>query len=148
VPETIDSPIPDAKDREVVETLTAVKALIAEVQQAQRTIAWNAAVVLFWVVAVQAFRIFERQHLFETTPSVENLKSHETLLDQIIKLGKILEARIQNIEDEDLAEYGVKRANLAASVRELEDTFLMWHGPELEPEKASELEKAIFGGAA
>jgi len=148
VPETIDSPIPDAEDREVVETLTAVKALIAEVQQAQRTIAWNAAVVLFWVVAVQAFRIFERQHLFETTPSVENLKSHETLLDQIIKLGKILEARIQNIEDEDLAEYGVTRANLAASVRELEDTFLMWHGPELEPEKASELEKAIFGGAA
>ena len=148
MPETIDSPIPDAEDREVVETLTAVKALIAEVQQAQRTIAWNAAVVLFWVVAVQAFRIFERQHLFETTPSVENLKSHETLLDQIIKLGKILEARIQNIEDEDLAEYGVTRANLAASVRELEDTFLMWHGPELEPEKASELEKAIFGGAA
>ena len=146
VPKTIDPPIPGAADWEVVETLTAVEALIAEVQQARRTTAWNAAIVLFWVVAVQAFRIFERQHLFEITPSAENLKSHETLLDQLIKLGKILETRIENIDDDDLAEYGVERANLSASIRELEDTLLMWHGPEIEPARAAELEKAIFGG--
>ncbi len=146
MPNTIDPPISDAEDWEVVETLTAVEDLLAEVQQARRTAAWNAATVLFWVVAVRAFRIFERQHLFEITPGAENLKSHEAFLGQLIKLGKILETRIEKLDDDDLAEYGVTRANLSASIRELEDTLLMWHGPEIEPTKAAELEKAIFGG--
>ena len=35
--------------------------------------------------------------------------------------------RIKNIDDENLAAFDVKRANLAASVRELEDTMSMWH---------------------
>jgi hypothetical protein len=145
VPKTIDLPIPGAESWETAEALAAAEALIAEVQQSHRSTAWNAAIVLFWVVIVRAFRIYERKRLIDQTPGAEDLKDHEMLLERVINLGKNLEIRIQNIEDEDLAEFGVERANLAASIRELEDTFLMWHGPELDPTKGAELEKAIFG---
>jgi hypothetical protein len=142
VPETIDPPIPDAEDWDAVQTV------IAEVQQAQRTIAWNAALVLFWDVAVRAFRIVERKQLFEQTPADSDLKIHQTQLDSLIKLGQILETRIQNIDDEDLGEFGVGRANLSAYVRELQDTFLTWHGPVTDPTRAAELEKKIFGATS
>jgi len=33
-------------------------------------------------------------------------------------------------------------------IRELEDTLLMWHGPDPDPERAAELEKRIFGPAS
>jgi hypothetical protein len=142
VPNTIDPPIFDRKDWD------AVKSLIAEVQQAQRTIAWNAAIILMWGVAVRAFRIVERKQLFEVTPTLANLKIHEALLGQLIKLGQTLETRIEDVDDEDLAEFGVGKANLSAYVRELQDTFSMWHGPEPDPFRAAELEKTIFGAAS
>jgi hypothetical protein len=37
---------------------------------------------------------------------------------------------INDLQYEDLAEFGIKRENLTAYIRELENTFLMWHGPE------------------
>jgi hypothetical protein len=52
---------------------------------------------------------------------------HEALLHGLISLGQILE--VENT-DEDLAEFGIKQENLTAYIRELENTFLMWHGPE------------------
>lgn len=141
MPNIVDSPTIDRKD------WGAVHSLIVEVQQAQRTTAWNAAIILFWDVSVRAFRIVERKQLFEQTPTDGDLKLHETLLDSLIKLGQILETRIKNIDDEDLAEFGIGQANFSAYVRELQDTFLMWHGPEADPARAAELEKAIFGAS-
>ena len=142
MPKTLD---PLASDKE---DWDAVQSLIVEVEQAHRNVAWNAAIVLFWVVAVRAFRIVERKQLFELAPNDGDLKTHETLLGSLIKLGHTLETRLENIDDEDLAEFDVRRANLSACVRELEDTMSMWHGSGLDPFKAAELEKAIFGGAA
>jgi len=93
-------------------------------------------------------RIVERKQLFEVTPTLSNLKIHEELLGQLIKLGQNLETRIEDVDDEDLAEFGVGKVNLSAYVRELQDTFSMWHGPEPDPFRTAELEKTIFGAAS
>lgn len=142
MPNTIDPPIFDRKDWD------AVQSLIAEVKEAQRNIAWNAAIILYWDVAVRAFRIVERKQLFEVTPTLANLKIHKELLETLINLGQTLETRIKDVDDEDLAEFGVTKANLSAYVGELQDTLIMWHGPDLDPVRSAELEKAIFGAQA
>jgi hypothetical protein len=142
VPNIVDSPSIERKDWD------AVQQLITEVQQLQLTTVWIAAVIRFWDVAVGVFRVVERERLFELTPTEGDLKLHKALLDSLIKLGQALEARVKGIDDEDLAELGVGRENLSAYVRELEDTFLMWHGPELDPARAAELKKTIFGALA
>jgi hypothetical protein len=142
MPETLDPSIPSAED------WAEVQFLIAEVQQAERETARYAACILMWDVAARAFRLVERRELFEQAPSPENLKVHGQLLGSLIKLGEILEIRIQNIEDEGLATFNIRRENLTAYIRELKDTFAMWHGPELEPGRAAEIEKAIFGGSS
>jgi hypothetical protein len=101
--------------------------------------------ILLWDVAIRLFRVVERQRLFERTPARDDLKIHEALLHSLLSLGQLLEIRIQNVDDEDLARFGIQRENLSAYIRELQDTFLMWHGPELDPDKAAEVEKTIFG---
>jgi hypothetical protein len=142
VPNTIKPPKFDRQDWD------AVQVLIAEVQQAERMTVRYAAGVLLFDAAVRSFRNVERVQLFEKTPSEDDLKFHEAILHSLISLGQLLAMRIAKIDAEDLAPYGIKRENLWAYVEELRDTFVMWHGPELNPERAAELKKAIFGALA
>jgi hypothetical protein len=142
VPEILDPPIPDA------ENWADVQYLIAEVQQAERTAARYAAAIHMLDVAIRLFRIIERKQLFEQTPREEDLKIHEALLHALISAGQLLIIRIAKISDDDLAGFGIRRVNLLAYVQELQDTFLMWHGPELKADRKADLEKAIFGSSA
>jgi hypothetical protein len=142
VPDTIDFSIIDRKD------WVAVQELIAEVHQAQRMIPRYAVGVHLWAVAVRLFRKIEHQQLFVQTPGTNDLKVHKAFLHELLSLGQMLEIRIENIDDEDLAAFDIRRENLSAQVQELQDTFHMWHGPEIDPKRAAELEKAIFGGAS
>jgi len=139
VQNTVDPTIIDHKD------WAAVQELIEEVQQAERMTKRYAAGIHLWDAAARSFRIVERQLLFEKDPTQDDLKFHEAILHALLSLGKLLEIRIQNIDDEDLAAFGIDRENLSAYVREIQGTFLMWHGPEGNPGRVAELEKKIFG---
>jgi hypothetical protein len=119
-----------------------VQFMIADIQQAERNAKYPASVIRSWDSAAHLFRFMEQRQLFEQTPTATDLKMHEALLHALISLGLILEIQTS---DEDLAEFDIKRENLIAYIRELKDTFLMWHGPELEAAKAAELEKALYG---
>jgi hypothetical protein len=132
---TVDSPVIDSKD------WAAVQELIAEVQQADK---YSAAIYLF-DATVRLFRNIESRDFIAKTPTPRELKQHEAFLRVLIGVGQLLELRIQNIDDTDLAAFGIQRENFSAYVRELEESFLMWHGPELDPNRAAELEKVIFG---
>lgn len=140
MPETLDSPIPDTED------WAAVRSLIAEVQQTERTEHY-VEVVHQWDSLVRLFRRVERQQLFEGTPTEDDLQFHEASLHKLIGIGLFLALRIKGISDAELAGFGIQRVNLLAYVQELQDTFLMWHSPEVDPAKKAELEKAIFGDA-
>jgi hypothetical protein len=120
-----------------------VHLMVAEIYQKQLAEKYPGLLVRQWDNAIQLFRYIERRQLFEQTPTPIDLRMHEALLHELIGLGLILEA---GNTDQDLAEFGIGRENLTASIRELEDDFLMWHGPELESARAAELEKTIFGG--
>jgi hypothetical protein len=119
---------------------STVQSLVALIQQAEWTIEPSAFAIRFWDLTVRLFRSVETKQLFEQQPTADDLKMHEALLHALISLGQILEMRIGEEKSE--------RANISAYIRELQDTFLMWHGPELEPKRAAELEKTIFGGPA
>jgi hypothetical protein len=139
VANTIDPTIIDRRD------WAAVQELIAEVQEAERIARKYASAIHLWDAAVRLFRHVERLQLFEQTPTADDLKIHEALLHGLLSLGQLLEIRIQHIDDEDLASFDIQRENLSAYVRELQDTFLMWHGPDLDPARSAELAKRIFG---
>jgi hypothetical protein len=139
VPKTIDPPIIDRKD------WAAVQELITEVQQAER----YAAKIHLFDAAVRLFRHVEREQLFiPPTPIPDDLKVHEALLHSLLSAGQLLELRIQNIDDDDLAAFDIRRENLLAYVRELQDTLRTWHGIERDPFKADELKKRIFGASS
>jgi predicted XRE-type DNA-binding protein len=125
----------------------AVQVLIAEVQQASRQTERYAAGIHLWDAAVRAFRIVELDRLFLKRHSEEDLTMHRTILLSLIDLGKVFAGYISKMERADLAPYGITLENLSAYIRELEDTFLMWHGPELDPERASQLEQAFQNAA-
>lgn len=139
VPNPIEPPIIDRRD------WAAVQELIAEVQAKERVAQQYAVAIHMWDVAVRMFRNVELQQLFSKAPAENDLKVHKALLHSLIGLGQLLELRIQSIDDEDLASFGIQRENLSAYVRELQDTFLMWHGPDLDPARSAGLEKRIFG---
>jgi hypothetical protein len=141
VPETLDRPIPDAED------WAAVRSLIAEVQQTERTEHY-ADVVHQWDSLVRLFRRVERQQLFERTPTEDDLQFHEASLHRLISIGLFLALRVKGISDAELAGFGIQRVNLLAYVQELQETLLTWHGAELEPTRKAEIEKAIFGASA
>jgi hypothetical protein len=131
---TIEQPVIDRKD------WAAVQELIAEIQQTQR----YAAGILLLDATVRIFRNLELQ-LIAKAPTAHDLEVHEALLHSLIGLGQLLELRIQNISDDDLAVFDIQRENLSAYVRELQESFAMWHGPDLPADRVTELEKRIFG---
>lgn len=120
----------------------AVHLMIVEIYQREQGEKYPALLLRNWDNAIQVFRYIERRQLFEQTPTPIDLRMHEALLHALIGLGLILEA---GNSDQDLAEFGIRRENVTAYIRELEDDFLMWHLPELDPARAAELEK-VFGG--
>jgi hypothetical protein len=139
MPNTIDQ-------KQIPDPWAAVDRLIGELWQAEQRPRDYLFTLRLWDVTVRLFRWVETRQLIEREPTPEDLKIHEGLLSALLSIGLLLEAG--KINDAELAYYGVGRPeNLTAYIRELRDTWLMWHGPELEPARAAELEKAIFGGA-
>jgi hypothetical protein len=101
-----------------------------------------------WDAAIRLFRAVETQRLIAAEPTLEDLKMHEALLHSLISTGLILELSTSDQELESLViGHEISRQNLIASIQELKDTLSMWHGPEVDPNRKAELEKAIFGVA-
>jgi len=138
---TIEQPVIDRKD------WAAVQELITDIQQAQEKTKRYAAGIYLLDATVRVFRKVELQELIAKVPTERDLKVHEALLHALIGLGQLLELRIQSIDDDDLALFGIQRENLSAYVKELQDDFIMWHDPEVDPATTAEIEKRIFGGA-
>ena len=80
-----------------------------------------------WDSAVRLFRQIEQRQLFEQDPRKIDLQIHEALLTTLIGLGQRLHLLIQPLNDAELASSDIKRADLAAYIQELKDTFLGWH---------------------
>jgi hypothetical protein len=135
MPETLDRPIPEAED------WGAVRFLTRELERTEQVVASIAQ----WDLAVRLFRAVERQRFFENEPTDFDRANHKALLHVLIGLGQQHELRIKQFSDEELARFGINRANLAAYIRDLEDTFFLWHVPDFEPARTAKLEQAIFG---
>ena len=135
MPETLDRPIPEAED------WAAVRFLTRELERTYRVVASIAQ----WDLAVRLFREVERQRFFENEPTDSDLANHKALLHLLIGLGQQYELRIKQLHDFELAHFGISRANLVAYIRDLEDTFFLWHVPDFEPARTAELERTIFG---
>src|SRR5260370_75897 len=101
-----------------------------------------------WDAAIRLFRAVETQRLIAAEPTLEDLKMHEALLHSLISTGLILELSTSDHELDSLViAHDISRQNLIASIQELKDTLSMCHGPEVDPNRKAELEKAIFGVA-
>lgn len=123
---------------------TPVHYMIAELYQEEPTAKYTGPLIRHWDNTVRIFRFIEGRQLFEQSPTETDLKMHEALLHDLIGLGQFLEIRAQQTSEEELADFGIRRENLTAYIRELKDTFSMWHGPELDPEQKEKIDKAIF----
>ena len=106
------------------------------------------AMVHKWDSAVRLFRQMEERQLFEQEPQEIDLRNHEALLFTLIGRGQRLQLLLDRFTDSELAALDINKADLAAYIQELKDTYLSWHGPELEPERKAELQQKIFGGSA
>jgi hypothetical protein len=133
--ETLDSPTPDAKDWDAVRFLTR------ELERTEQV----AASIHQWDLTVRLFRAVERQQFFEKEPTEIDRLNHQALLHVLIGLGQQLELRIKEFSDQELARFGITRADVLAYIRDLEDTFFLWHVPDFEPARTAKLEQAIFG---
>lgn len=91
-----------------------------------------------WDATVSFFRRIERQRMFDPEPREIDLKAHEVYLHLLINLGQHFEERSQKIPDEELAEYGIRRADLSGYVQELKDIWVLWHGQENESAEVPE----------
>lgn len=135
MPETLDQPIPEAEDWAAVRFLTLeierTKGVVASIHQ--------------WDLAVRLFREIERQRFFENEPSELDQANHRALLHLLIGVGQWLELRIKQSSDHDLARFGISRDNLSAYIRDLEDSFFLWHVPNFDPARTAKLEETIFG---
>ena len=101
-----------------------------------------------WDSAVRIFRQIEQQRLFEQDPTERDLREHETLLMFLIGVGLRVQLFFDEMHPGEFKVLEINPANLAAAIQELKDTYFGWHGPELSPERKTELEQKIFGGAA
>src|SRR6266704_3553029 len=118
--------------------------LIDELKRIEQGEHW-AGPIYQWDLLVRLFRAIEQRKLIENEPTKTDLKIHQALLHALIDLGEHVLFRIKRITDEELSYFGINRENLSAYIRDLQDTYLMFHGAELEPARKAELEKAIFG---
>ena len=134
--ETLDSPNPDAEDWNAIQLLTR------ELERSEQQLA---ASIAQWDLTVRLFRAVERQRFFENEPTENDRANHRALLHLLIGLGQQLELRAKGFSDEELTRFGITRADLVAYIRDLEDTFFMWHVPAFEPDRTAKLEHVIFG---
>jgi gamma-glutamylcysteine synthetase len=119
---TLETPAEVKRDGWPDDDWAAVRSLIAEVQQTERTEHY-ADVVHQWDELVRLFRRVERQQLFERTPTEEDLAFHEATLYKLIGMGQFLALRVKGISDAELAGFGIQRLNLLAYVQELQETL-------------------------
>jgi hypothetical protein len=132
MPETLEPPIPEPKD------WAAVRFLTRELERSEQL----AASIAQWDLTVRLFRSVERQQFYEKEPTEIDQANHRALLHVLIGLG---EGRAKGFSDQELARFGITRNNLSAYIRDLEDTFFLWHVPDFEPERTKKLEQLIFG---
>jgi len=118
--ETFDSAIPEPR------VWANVWFLIRDLERTEKI----GEMISKWDRAIQVFHEFE-QHQFghgETRPI--DRKIHQSLLHMLVGLGQRLEIVTEKFSDSDLRNFGVSKADLAADVRELEESFSIFYGPE------------------
>jgi hypothetical protein len=100
-----------------------------------------------WDATIRLFRAVEATRLLVNNPGPDDEQIHRMFLGSLINLGEGLQYRIKGISDQQLEQFGIGRANLRAYINDLEDTYLMFYGAELEPARKTQLEERIFGSA-
>lgn len=120
-----------------------IQALLEEVQEQERQEHFVAALYQ-WDLIVRLFRRIERERLIDRPPTKTDLRYHKFLLHTLLGIGNFLEIQAARTPSDELKKnFGIRREDLAAYLRELEDTYNEWHG-EIEPRRLEDLKAAIF----
>jgi hypothetical protein len=119
-----------------------VKDLIEEIQQQELF----AAAFFQWDLVVRYFRRIEKAHFLDQEPVPDDLRYHKAALLALLGVGQYLMLASDRFSDEDLVSFGITKENMLAYIRELEHTYIEWHG-ELNDETRADLNQRIFGGA-
>lgn len=98
-----------------------------------------------WDRTVRFFRDVEQSRFYVEEPTDFDRENHRAALHLLIGLGRNWLLETQNFTDQQWSGYGMTRADLAAYIADLEDTFFMFYVPDPEPGRTAELQKAIFG---
>ncbi len=118
--ETFDSAIPEP------EVWAKVWFLIRDLERTERI----GEMISKWDTAIQFFHSFEEHQFGHGEARPIDRKIHQSLLHMLIGLGQRLEIVTEKFSDSDLTNFGVTKADLAADVRELEESFSIFYGPE------------------
>jgi hypothetical protein len=101
-----------------------------------------------WDRTVRFFREVEQSRFYEAEPTDFDRENHRAVLHLLIGLGQNWLLETKDFNEQQWAGYGFTRADLAAYVADLEDTFFMFYTPDSEPGKLAGLQRTIFGGKA
>jgi hypothetical protein len=107
-----------------------------------------ATAIAQWDKTVRFFRQVEQSRFYEDEPTDFDRENHRTVLHLLIGLGQNWLLETKDFNEQQWAGYGFTRADLAAYVADLEDTFFMFYTPDSEPGKLAGLQRTIFGGKA
>jgi hypothetical protein len=119
-----------------------VKDLIEEIQQQELF----AAAFFQWDLVVRYFRRIEKAHFLDQAPISDDLRYHKAALLALLSVGQYLVIASARFSDEDLVAFAISKENMLAYIRELEHSYIEWHG-ELSDETRAELNRRIFGAA-
>jgi hypothetical protein len=119
-----------------------VKDLIEEIQQQELF----AAAFFQWDLVVRYFRRIEKAHFLDQEPVSDDLRYHKAALLALLGVGQYLMLASDRFSNEDLIPLAISKENMLAYIRELEHSYIEWHG-ELSDETRAELNRRIFGAA-
>jgi hypothetical protein len=100
--------------------------LIRDLEQSETV----AEMIFKWERAIGLFRAIEQGQFGQGEPGPIDRKIHESFLHILIGFGQRLEILTATFDVSDLSNFRVN-PDLAASVRELQDSLLMFYGPEV-----------------
>jgi hypothetical protein len=92
--------------------------LLAEIALNQRHVL--VATLYSFSIATRLFQKAERE-LTDKIPDQEETRNHEWILGALLRLGHFCEARLEVIEDKNLSDYHMSRAQILADLGELEE---------------------------
>jgi|ERR1051326_764946 hypothetical protein len=101
--------------------------------------------VISWFKAIDLFRRAEMERLIRRKPTASDKRYHKTWLTALIAEGERLLTELKRNGGLPRNQAGIKVSDVEATLEELYDTQVEWHGS-LTPERRAALFKEIFDG--